>query len=373
MAYSNYLFYGLTAGANGVLGFGLWRQSFRAFLMLLSLTLAAAAQEQKGTVVVERFTSTILVNTKTGVDPARNVHVYLPPGYASSGKAYPVVYYFHNIFSGPAQVLADGRFVGLIEDAFSAGAIQEFIVVVGDYTSPTTGSVFENTTATGRWLDYTVEELVPLIDQRFRTLRRRESRGLAGEMMGGRGALMLAMRNPETFGCVYAMNPVGTGTGLLPVQTYPKWEKLLRAKSFAELEGEHISQIFLTFSQAFLPNPDRPPFYCDFLMELRDGQSSYHAENARKMVEGFSLTHLLDQYGSNLLKLRGVAFDWSRYDPIQDHVLGSANLSRKMELFGIDHEAEEYRGVYWTENWRDGGRFAARVLPFFNRHLDFAP
>jgi enterochelin esterase-like enzyme len=324
-----------------------------------------------GSLITEKLTSKILEENRIGLNTIRNIKVFLPPSYARSGKSYPVVFYCHSVFQNPELVLADGKIVTLLERAFVNGVIDEFILVVGDYTSPTTGSLYENSPATGRWLDYTVEELVPFIDNKFRTLRRAESRALAGEMMGGRGALILAMRNPEIFGTTYALNPVGTGTGLLPVQSYPNWQKIHQAKSMADLQSDHISQIFVTMSQAFLPNPGRPPFYCDFLMELKDGQPSYHAENARRQMAGFSLSHQLDVYVNNLPKLHGIAFDWSRYDPIQDHVYATQAFTRKLETFGIPHDAEEYRGVYWTENWHENGRFYARLLPFFARHLVF--
>lgn len=322
-----------------------------------------------GTVVTERFISDVLRETRTGLDSNRSIKVYLPPSYSRSDRSYPVVYYCHSIFQSPEQVLSDGNLIKLLEQGFANGVVDEFIFVVGDYTSPTTGSLYENSPATGRWLDYTVQELVPFIDSKFRTLRQAESRALAGEMMGGRGALVLAICHSEVFSSVYAMNPVGTGTGLLPIQAYPNWQTILHAKSFADLD--HISQIFITMSQAFLPNPNRPPFYCDFLMELKNGQPTYNAENARKQIAGFSLSRKLDEYAASLGKLHGIAFDWSRYDPIQDHVYASEALTRKLETFGIEHEAEEYRGVYWTENWKENGRFYARVLPFFARHLEF--
>lgn len=324
-----------------------------------------------GVLVTDRLVSTVLRDTRTGLDSNRNIKIYLPPSYAKSAKTYPVVYYCHSVFQSPEKMFADGNLVKLLERAFANGVVQEFILVAGDYTSPSTGSLYENSTATGRWLDHTIQELVPFIDSRFRTIRRAESRALAGDMMGGRGALLLAMRNPETFSTVYAMNPVGTGRGLLPVQSYPNWQKIFQAKSFADLEGDHISQIFITMSQAFLPNPNRPPFYCDFIMEMKDGTPTFNGDNARKQIEGFSLDYKLDEYGDNLKKLRGIAFDWSRYDPIQDHVSGNHALTRKLESFGIEHEAEEYRGVYWVENWAEDGRFYGRVLPFFQQHLLF--
>lgn len=330
-----------------------------------------AQSTKHGSIVTERLTSTVLRGTRTGLDTNRSIKIYLPPGYEQSGKAYPVVYYCHTVFQNPEKMFEDGNLVKLLERGFAGGVIQEFIFVVGDYSSPTTGSLYENSPATGRWLDYTIQELVPFIDSHFRTLPRPESRAVAGDMMGGRGALLLAMRNPETFSVVYAMNPVGTGQGVLPIQNYPNWQKMHAAKSFSDLKSEPISQLFVTMSQAFLPNPNRPPFYCDFIMEMDGGKLTYSGENARKQVAGFSLNDRLDEYMANLKKLRGIAFDWSRYDPIPDHIYGSQDFTRKLERLGIEHEAEEYRGIYWTENWAEDGRFYSRLLPFFQRHLLF--
>ena len=344
---------------------------FAAGLTLATAVAVASDTPTAGRIVDEQFVSSVLRDTRTGLNPARKMKIYLPPGYASSGKSYPAVYFCHSIFQSPEQVLADGKLVKLIEQGVARGLVKEFILVIGDYTSPTTGSVYENTAATGRWLDYTVEELVPYVDGRYRTLRRPESRALVGEMMGGRGALQLAMRHPQIFSAAYALNPVGTGTGLLPIHSYPNWQKIHAAKSIADLAGEHISQIFVTFSQAFLPNPNRPPFYCDFLMEMENGELKYHAENARKLIEGFSLSERLEHHAENLSKIH-IAFDWSRYDPIQDHVYAVQAFTRKLETFGVEHEAEEYRGVYWTENWKEHGRFQSRVLPFLARYLAFA-
>ncbi len=342
-----------------------------AILCLAGPVAARAADAPALAVVSHSLTSTVLRDTRTDLDPVRQIKVILPPSYASSGKSCPVVYLCHSIFQSPEQMLADGKILRLLQRGFAAGKTAEFIVVIGDYSSPSTGSLYENSPATGRWLDHTVEELVPFIDRTYRTLRGAESRALVGEMMGGGGALLIAMRHPDVFSVAYALNPVRTGTGLLPVQWYPNWEKIHAAKSFADLGGEHISQIFVTMSQAFLPNPNRPPFYCDFLMDKRDGQLVYHPENARKLVAGFAIVEIADHYADNLRRLRAVALDWARYDPVQDHVYGSAALSRKLDLLGVEHEAEEYRGVYWHENWREHGRFDARVLPFLARHLVF--
>ena len=67
--------------------------------------------------------------------------------------------------------------------------------------------------------------------------------------------------------------------------------------------------------------------------------------------------------------MRGLAFDWGRFDTTQAHVTSNRMFSRKLEDLGIEHEAEEYRGDPWNRTWTEDGRFAERVLPFLGRHL----
>lgn len=327
---------------------------------------------KQGSLLTEQLASTILRENKIGLDPNRSVKVYLPPAYAQSGKSYPVVYFCHNIFWSADKMFEDGRVVQLLERAFANGVVQEFILVVADYSSPTLGSLYENSPISGRWIDFTVKELVPFIDSRFRTIRQRDSRALVGEFMGGRGALKLAMQHAELFGAVYALHPVATGNGQLPwPHLQLDWKKMHQAQSFTDLAGMGREQIFVRVSQAYLPNPNRPPFYCDFFMELENGEPRLHVENSLKAKKGFLLDESLEESAANLRSLRGIAFDWGRFDPNYAHIVSNQEFSRKLEDLGIEHEAEEYCGDPFSKVWADHGRFYARVLPFLARHLVF--
>jgi hypothetical protein len=93
--------------------------------------------------------------------------------------------------------------------------------------------------------------------------------------------------------------------------------------------------------------------------------------NIRKAQTGWHLDEMLDKYADNLRTMRGIAFDWGRFDPTQAHVYSNEALSKKMEDLAIEHEAEEYRGDPWNKTWTPNGRFYARLLPFFARHLVF--
>jgi S-formylglutathione hydrolase FrmB len=349
-----------------------WLLSFAAGLIALSsATPATAAEASHGTLLTEHLTSSILRQNRIGIDPKRSIKVFLPPDYSTSGKAYPVVYYLHNTYWSPAQMFGEGHVVRLLERGFATRAVKELIFVVADYSTPTTGSIYENSPISGRWLDFTVQELVPFVDSRFRTLPHRDSRAAVGDFFGGRGALKLGMTHADIFGVVYALHPVATGTGGIPWPAVQiDWQQLYQAKSFSDLTDGR-ARLFVTISQAFLPNADRPPFYCDFFMEPDRGQPSLHVENTLRTKRGFLLEETLQESAANLRSLRGLAFDWGRFDPTQDHVHANRTFSRKLEDLGIEHEAEEYRGGPWDRLWGDDGRFYLRVLPFLDRHLVF--
>lgn len=56
---------------------------------------------------------------------------------------------------------------------------------------------------------FVARDLVTEIDRRYRTIANRQARGIAGQSMGGYGALWIALRRREVFGVVSAMSPVG--------------------------------------------------------------------------------------------------------------------------------------------------------------------
>lgn len=323
-----------------------------------------------GKVITEKLASSVLQNTKAGVDPNRLVKIYLPPGYETSGKSYPVVYYFHNLGWSAEKMFESGNVQKLVDRAVANHVVNAFILVAANYGSAQRGSWYENSAVTGRWLDFTVDELVPFIDSRFRTIKNRDSRALVGDFVGGRGALLLAMLYPDLFSVTYAMHPVATGTGPVPMTSKVDWKKIHEAKSFAELDGG-FARPFVSIMQAFLPNPDRAPFYCDFMVEMENGEPKLNVANTTKLKDDFLLDQKLSERAANLRKMRAIGFDWARYDPNYDHVHANQQFTLKLDELGIEHEAEEYRGDPWNNNFSDHGRFYTRVLPFLSRHLVF--
>ena len=153
------------------------------------------------------------------LDRARDVTVYLPPGYdGDAGRRYPVLYMHdgQNLFD-PATAFVRGQHWRLGEMAdmlIAEGRVQPLVIVGVNHTG--TARVHEYTPtrdprlggglakAYGRLL---VDELKPFIDARYRTRREREHTGLGGSSLGGLSTMFIGLRHADVFGRLAVMSP----------------------------------------------------------------------------------------------------------------------------------------------------------------------
>jgi Putative esterase len=344
-----------------------------AFAVGFLSVLPTFATSAKSQVIAREVRSENIAHNKTGTNPVRKMLVYLPAGYdESSSQRYPVIYFLPNPVGDSYRFDFDHRDAqGLFDQAIAVGVIQKFILVVVDMNTPLGSSWYVNSSATGNWEDFVIQELVPYIDANFKTLPNRDSRGIAGIFIGGYGAIRFGMQHPDVFGSVYAMHPVGTGTGVGLSAAIPKWDILANAKSVDDVQKDGGTQIFTTMFQAHLPDPDKPPLFIDLLARQEKGRLIIDTKLMERFRNNFYLETMIDKYADNLNSLRGFKFDWNRSDANFDHVYANQAFTRKLREFGIAHQAEEYNGTWDDSNWSVDGRFFTEVLPFFQRHLVF--
>jgi len=117
--------------------------------------------------------------------------IYLPPGYDSGASRFPVVYYLHGGRSGSESksVGMAAHFEKFIHErpmiyVFSNGG------AVSHYDYPAYKSYGERTL---------IEELIPHIDNTYRTIANWTGRGIEGFSQGGRGSARIAFAHPELF------------------------------------------------------------------------------------------------------------------------------------------------------------------------------
>ncbi len=145
--------------------------------------------------------------------PARDVLVWLPPGYDSTAaKRYPVVYFLdgQNVFDGATSFIAGAEW-GVDETAdrlIRAGKLAPFIAVAVSNSGARMGEYTQDVDArhaggaSRQHQRFIVEEVVPFIDAHYRTRRDARSTGIVGSSLGGLAALDLGLAHPERFGLV---------------------------------------------------------------------------------------------------------------------------------------------------------------------------
>ncbi len=333
-----------------------------------SLGIAAPSGSQ---VIGRELISESISHSKIGTDPVRRMAVYLPAGYDQEPGRFPVIYFLPNPFGSYRAYFDERGAQGLFDKAISKGVIGRFILVCVDMNTPIGCSWYVNSPATGNWEDFAIKELVPYIDANFRTIPSRDSRGIVGDFMGGYGAMRLGMEHPDVFGAVYALHPVGTGSGVQPLVMRPNWDTLAKATSLEDSRKDGFTQIFTAIFQAHLPNPENPPLYVDLPEHKLGDQMVVDSKLMARLRNNFFIESLVPEYADNLKSLRGLKFDWSRADQNQDHIYANQALTHKLNEFGVVHEAEEYNGNWGEANWGEAGRVYSEVLPFFSRHLVF--
>lgn len=126
--------------------------------------------------------------------------VTLPEGYDQDPeRRYPVLLLLHGTDGGADDWLDAGG----LADADAPGGDLPFIVV-----TPGAGNSWyvDNDAGEGAWETALVDDLLPAIDARFRTIPGRAGRAIAGLSMGGYGAVHLALRHPDQFGAVASLS-----------------------------------------------------------------------------------------------------------------------------------------------------------------------
>jgi len=152
----------------------------------------------QGRIEWNRFESRVLEGNPWGDPTMRELPVYLPPSGKTEGRPLLVLLSGYT-GSGPLHY-RNRRFltepiVHRLDRMIRSGRIPEAVMVAPDCLTTLGGSQYLNSTATGRYEDYVVDEIVPWVRDRYRT----GPCAVLGTSSGGYGALVLALRHPSLF------------------------------------------------------------------------------------------------------------------------------------------------------------------------------
>ncbi len=187
------------------------------------------AQETASRVKYKMFHSKALNQEKRGA-------VYLPAGYDTSDKTYPVIYFLHGLFGSENRWEQRGA-KSIVDKLIADGTITPAIIAIADgdnsfYVNAVNGQA--------AYEDYIINDFLPYIESTYRIDPRRSQRAISGISMGGFGSLMLGMRHPDLFSSVSAHSAV-----LIPVpldQLPPRLLQSYQAQFFEAVFGNPVNE-----------------------------------------------------------------------------------------------------------------------------------
>ena len=137
--------------------------------------------------------------------------IYLPAGYAESGKKYPVLYLLHGLGYGPWMWV---KKVSEAVDALVGKGTLEPLVVVMPYAQMSfylDGFAYFDGKPGHKYESFFMKELKPYIEANFPVLTDREHTFIAGASMGGYGSLYYGIKYPHLFCMCYSMSGATEG------------------------------------------------------------------------------------------------------------------------------------------------------------------
>ena len=162
-----------------------------AAVLLVSVAAAPAAAQAR----------TVRLPSAVHGGAERIAAVLLPTGYADSGKRYPVLYLLHGGGQDHTAFMA--------RSAFPRTARRNEMIVVMPAADRTIGA--RGADAQARYETFLATELVPYVDEHYRTVAAQQGRAIGGISQGGGFAASTALRYPEVFGAVGALSAAFRG------------------------------------------------------------------------------------------------------------------------------------------------------------------
>ncbi|MEU7873704.1 alpha/beta hydrolase-fold protein [Dactylosporangium sp. NPDC049140] len=311
--------------------------------------------------------SAVLRGNALGDPHERPIQVYLPPGYDEDGsRRYPAIYvaqgYTGHIAMWWNRVPFRQPYPELADAMFARGEAPPAIVVLFDAWTSLGGSQFLDSPATGRYHTYLCDEVVPFVDERFRTLAAREHRGISGKSSGGYGAMVTAMLRPDVFGAL----ATHAGDALFDVCHRADFPR--RARQLRDHFGGSYKQFLAEFRQRTTPRDGDIE-----LLEMYAYAAAYSADDDGTVHLPFDANGAVipdvwqrwldrdpvvmagqERYAEALRSLRGVWIDAGKRDEYYLDLGASAFLDKVLaagvkppqlyfELFDAGHGGIEYR------------------------------
>lgn len=306
-----------------------------------------------GTIQTIPFESRALRGNRLRDPHVRPLLVYLPPDYQTSPRRYPVVMLLTG-YGGRSTYWINRKKIHrpiheIMEQALARRGARPAILVMPDGWTRYGGSQYRNSPLSGNYEDYLIDEVLPFVDRRYRTIPKPEARAVMGKSSGGYGALVLAMRNPEVFGNAVCHS----GDVYFEVTHKPMLAKFVdacrgRLPSPSRAARSHDLAYVFGLSAAYSPNLRARPYGFDLPVRVPSGEIM---EPVWKRWLANDPLEMLRRHADSLRRLRFFFMDCGSRDEFYLH-LGARVFVERARKLGIPVRYEEFPAGHFKISYR---------------------
>ncbi|KQQ72264.1 hypothetical protein ASF70_12010 [Rhizobium sp. Leaf321] len=255
--------------------------------------------------------------------------LYLPPGYGSDERRYPVIYLMHGGGDGKNQDWYRYGNANLIFDKLIESAeVPPFIAVTpeGRRDEENKFNTYYMNDADGKylWQDMFVKEFIPHVEGSFPVIAGKKSRGILGLSMGGYAAMAYALKYPDLFAGAAALSAAFRTDQQIVAMDQAGYDR-----RYGKAWGEGLS------------GTDRlnQPYYANSVLDLVD----------KTPPDAIRKTELFIDCGSS-----------------DSFFVGNAELTVKLQKLGVPHRFMAREGghdwTYWRSGLPEATRFIGKLL-----------
>ena len=145
-------------------------------------------------------------------DALRRCFIYTPPGYQENlEKRYPVLYLQHGGGENETGWSSQGHANLIMDNLIAEGKSEPFIIVMdnGTWRMPENSPSADRSKGTwpaegwaGNFMNTLLNDIIPMVDAKFRTIPDANHRAMAGLSMGGMQTRIVTLAHPEVFSYV---------------------------------------------------------------------------------------------------------------------------------------------------------------------------
>jgi enterochelin esterase-like enzyme len=160
--------------------------------------------------------------------------IFLPEGYGTSHRQYPVLYLLHGFTGDHTDWIQYGEVQKIADNAILKESVTPMLIVMPSADSTWYINTFDGS---ANYEEYFITEFIPMIEKSYPIRAEKQFRAVAGLSMGGHGALLYGIRYPELFSAVGSLSASVRNDEELIQLSDQQWRRLF-VQAYGDYQGK---------------------------------------------------------------------------------------------------------------------------------------